>query len=317
MTIRKVALLLSSLAIAFATSGATCGGEDDCVSAKKHMCENIPDMGCSALFMDNAQQKIVDACGQAELSAYIPAVQAACDASQASGVPMSCDAIAGKSYAGPQSGGGGCGTGAPMTFGYSGIATADGRAAQLTFSISGTTVTGTLYATGTCATNIRLTTTNIAFSGVLSGPWESASGSISATWSGGDSVCGTQLTEVDGYPTSGSLVISMVGSRVQLQRLIGNAEPYEFAPTGAKYTPSAACPDSGIGRDATNAGSDARATNDALGPVCSKLAQCCPTITDIPALQSQCYTALGNGLGDSGCQIALNDFTHIGYCTDL
>jgi hypothetical protein len=203
-----------------------------------------------------------------------------------------------------------------MSFSYSGTATADGRPAQLSFTIAGTSVTaGTLYATGTCATSIRLTTTNVSFTGVLSGSWESPSGSISATWTGGDSVCGTQLTAVDGYPTSGSLTISMVGSKVQLQRIISAAEPYEFSPSGVTYTPpSATCTspkaDSGAARDTTSG-------SDALGPVCTKLAACCPTVTDIPALQSDCYTTLSNGMGDSGCQITWDSLTRLGYCAGI
>ncbi len=318
MTIKNVAFVLGSMAMAFALSGSTCGSEDACVAAKEHMCGKITDMNCYAAFMDNAQQKIIDACGQAELDAYIPAVQNACSAAVSSGVTMNCGAIAGKSYAGPQSdaGGGTCDAGAPMSFSYSGTATADGRPAQLSFTIAGTSVTaGTLYATGTCGTNIRLTTTNVSFTGVLSGSWESPSGSISATWTGGDSVCGTQLTAVDGYPTSGSLTISMVGSKVQLQRIISAAEPYEFSPSGVTYTPpSATCTspkaDSGAARDTTSG-------SDALGPVCTKLAACCPTVTDIPALQSDCYTTLSNGMGDSGCQITWDSLTRLGYCAGI
>ena len=251
MTMKNVAFVLGSMAMLFTLTGSTCGGEDACVAAKQHMCENIPGQNCYAAFMDNAQKKIVDACGQSELDAYIPAVQNACNASTSSGVAMDCGAIAGKTYAGtpsgtgPQSdaGGGTCDASAPMSFSYSGTATADGRAAQLSFTISGTSVTaGTLYASGTCSNNIRLTTTNVSFTGFLSGSWESPSGSISASWTGGDSVCGTQLTSVDGYPTSGSLTIGMVGGKVQLQRIITSAEPYEFSASGAKYTPpSATC----------------------------------------------------------------------------
>jgi|GEM_PF-6725804 len=321
MKLKEVTFLLGSMAIAFATSGATCGGEDPCVAAKQHMCDKITGQYCSALYMDSAQAKIVSACGQAELNAYIPVVENACTASSSSSVPMDCSAIAGQSYAGPQpdAGVGACGA-APMSFSYSGTSTADGRAAQLAFTVSGTAVTsGTLYATGVCDTNIRLTTTNIAFTGVLSGSWESASGVINASWSGGDSVCGTPLTAIDGYPTSGSLTIGMVGGKVQLQRIIGGAEPYEFSPSGQKYAPpSTNCgtpsPDSGstAARDASSAGG-----SDALGPVCTKLALCCPTITDIAALQGDCNRTLSNGLGDSGCQITWDSLTRLGYCAGL
>jgi hypothetical protein len=314
MTMKKIGFLLASLAIAFATSGAVCGGDDACVSAKKHMCDKIPDMNCYAAFMDNAQQKIIDACGQAELDAYIPAVQAACSAAQTSGVAMDCSAIAGRTYAGPQSDAGTCGSGAPMTFSYSGTATADGRAAQLSFTLSGAQVTaGSLYASPVCTSNFHLNSTNVAFTGSLSGSWESASGMINASWTGGDYSCeGTQLTPDMGYPTSGSLTIRMVGSKVQLQRIISNAEPYEFASTGRTYAPPCK-PDGSSG----GGSSDARTPSDALGPVCTKLAQCCPTITDIPALQSDCYTTLSNGLGDSGCQITWNSLTRLGYCEGI
>ena len=129
-------------------------------------------------------------------------------------------------------------------------------------------------------------------------------------------MCGTQLTAADGYPTSGSLTISMAGGKVVLQRSITGAEPYEFSASGALYTPpSATCgttpADAGVAKaDAVNA-------TDALGPVCAKLADCCPTITDVPGLQSDCYTTLSNGLGDSGCQITWNSLTRYGYCSDI
>jgi hypothetical protein len=320
MTSKRIAPLLGCIAIALSTSGAMCGGDDACVAAKEHMCSKIPDMNCYAAFMDTAQQKIVDACGQAELDAYIPAVQNACSAAQASGTAMSCGDLAGKTYAGPTSDAGGVCDAGSMSFSYSGTATADGRPAQLSFTVSGTAVAGTLYASGTCATNIRLTTTNLSFTGVLAGSWESATGFITASWTGGDSVCGTQLTAVDGYPVSGTLTIGMSGGKVQLQRIITAAEPYEFSPSGAIYTPPAvscgAVPpasDAAPARDTVGA-SDGKPAADAFGPVCTKLAQCCPTVTDLPALQSDCYTTLSNGMGDSGCQITWDTLTRLGYC---
>jgi hypothetical protein len=274
-------------------------------------------MGCDATYMGDAQQKIVSACGQAELSAYIPVLEAACSAAQISGQPMSCDAIAGKKYAAPaaDAGGGTCDAGAPKLFSYSGTATADGRSARMSFSVAGTAVTGgTLHADSVCSTNIHLNSTDVTFTGTLSGTWESPNGSIYATWAGGDYACdGTLLTPVEGYPTSGSLTISMLGSVVQLQRIISGAEPYQFAATNQQYTPpSATCsappaPDSGV-RDSSSG-------SDALGPVCTKLAACCPTITDLPLLRQDCVTTLSNGMGDSGCQITWNSLTRLGYCT--
>lgn len=304
MTVKKVAFLLGSLAMVFALSGATCGGDEDaCVGAKEHMCSKILEMSCFAGYMDSAQQKIIDACGQDELDAYVPVLEGACSAAKASGTTLACGAIAGRTYAG-----GACDV-AAKSFSYSGTRTGDGRPAQLSFTVSGTSVTaGNLYATGVCESSIRLTTTSVSFTGVLSGSWESATGSINATWTGGDSICGTQLTAADGYPTSGSLTIGMSGGKVVLQRMISGAEPYQFSPSGAVYTPpSATC-----GTTPADAGG-----GGTLGPVCTKLAACCPTITDIPALQSDCYTTLANGLGDSGCQITWDSLTRLGYCAGI
>jgi hypothetical protein len=185
-------------------AGINCGGGDGCVAAKMHMCEKIADMSCSALFMDNAQTKIINACGQAELDAYIPVLQQACNAARSSGTTMNCSDVAGKTYAGGGSADGGktCEAGAPMKFSYSGTATADGRSATLEFTVSGSAVTGgALHADAVCSTSIHLNRTDVAFTGTLSGVWESATGGISATWIGGDYACdGTALTPADGYP---------------------------------------------------------------------------------------------------------------------
>src|SRR5450759_2178735 len=107
MTMKNVAFVLGSMAMLFTLTGSTCGGEDACVAAKQHMCANIPGQNCDAAYMGNAQKKIMDACGQAELDAYIPAVQNACSAATSSGVAMDCSGIAGKTYAGPQADAGG------------------------------------------------------------------------------------------------------------------------------------------------------------------------------------------------------------------
>jgi len=327
MAMKKLAVLLGALAVALSTSGATCGGGDDeaCVSAKKHMCDKIPDMGCSAAYMDTAQQKIIDACGQAELGAFVPAVQNACSSAELANVPMDCSTISAFEYAAP--GTGGTCDGEPMSFSYSGTATADGRSAQLSFTLRGTAVTeGSLYATAVCTSSIHLNSTNVAFTGTLSGSWESPTGSISGSWNGGDYACdGTYLSPDMGYPRSGSLIISMVGGKVQLVRISGKL-PYEFSPSGRTYTPpscQAIAPDASAtttpgGSDAsTTSKSDTLSTSSTLGPVCTKLAKCCPTITDLPSLRGQCDTAVENGLGDSGCQIAWNSITRLGYCEGL
>lgn len=314
MRIRNLALPLFGLSLLPMVSGWNCGGDNACVAAKKHMCENIPSMNCYAAFMDNAQQKIVSACGQAELNAYIPVLQNACNAAQASNTAMNCDALAGKSYAASSDGGSTCTNdgGAPMTFTYSGIATADGRAATLQFTVSGGSVTGgLLHADPVCTTSAHLNRTDVSFTGTLSGSWESATGSISATWTGGDYACdGTQLTAAAGYPTSGSLTISMSGSYVMLQRIISAAEPYQFTASGKVYTPATV-----VSCATTTSVVDSGSKADALGPVCTQLAACCLTITDNAALKSQCQQSVSNGLGDSGCSIALLDLQNVGYCT--
>ncbi len=241
-------------------SAAGCGGGDSCVAAKQHMCERIPDMGCSAGFMDSAQEKIANACGQAELAAYVPALQNACSASQAAGVPMDCPAIAGKTYATPGDASVVCtSTAPPQKFTYAGTATADGRAATLEFTVSGSAVVaGKLHADPVCATSIHLNRTDVDFTGTLSGTWESATGSIIASWTGGDFACdGTALTAAMGYPTSGTLTITMVGNIVQLQRIISNAEPYQFPASGQVYVAEVptTCADAAVaGPDAPGTG---------------------------------------------------------------
>jgi hypothetical protein len=241
--LRKSFSVLGSIVVLFTLSGAKCyeSESDECVAAKKHMCDKIPDMNCYAAFMDNAQTKIADACGQAELEAYIPAVQSECSASRTG---MDCDVIAGKKYSDTTAdtdGGSKCDAGTPMKFTYpSGNATADGRSAQMEFYLSGTTVTGgSLKASAVCGTSIQLPRTEISFTGSVSGIWESATGSVVASWTGGEYACdGTKLTAASGYPTEGTLTITMVGGKVRVQRNINNAYPYEFTAINQMYTPS-------------------------------------------------------------------------------
>ncbi|MBN2574219.1 MAG: hypothetical protein JXP73_06620, partial [Deltaproteobacteria bacterium] len=86
--------------------------------------------------------------------------------------------------------------------------------------------------------------------------------------------------------------------------IISNAEPYQFPASGQVYVPLVQIPCA----DAAGAGPDA------LGPVCSQLARCCPTITDLPSVREQCEQSVGNAAGESGCGIALLDLQHLGYC---
>jgi hypothetical protein len=243
---RYFTLLLSSMALFLSLTAGTCSKDDDeCVAAKMHMCTKIPEMNCWAFLMDNAQTKIKDACGQAELDAYIPVVQNACSEAIADGADMNCKSITSKRYASSDAGesdtdgGVACDAGTPFKFTYTGASTATGQSAQLEFSIASTIVTGgRLQVSAQCGTNIQLPSTDIQFTGSLLGTWESATGTINATWAGGETACdGSKLTAAMGYPTSGSLTIQMVGGKVQLQRAISNAMPYEFTASNQTYTP--------------------------------------------------------------------------------
>lgn len=135
---------------------------------------------------------------------------------------------------------------ADASFGYSGVATYDGQPATMLLSITGSQVTGSLSKPGVCESNIHLTTTTLALTGVLAGgSWE-GTGTITGTWIGGDTMCGTQLTIADGYPQQGTFTISYDGSKVQLLRTGAAPLPsgwtYDFGPTGQEYTPSTKFP---------------------------------------------------------------------------
>jgi hypothetical protein len=324
MSSKKLLPVLSSMAVFLTLSGGTCDESDECVAAKKHMCDKIPDMNCYAAFMDNAQAKIVNACGQAELDAYIPAVQAACSANR---TDMDCDAVAGKKYADsdPDAGAGAqCDGGVAMKFSYSGTATADGRSAELEFSLSGTAVTGgRLQATAVCGSNIQLPRTDVSFTGSLSGTWESATGSIAATWTGGESSCdGTKLTAAAGYPTSGSLTIKMVGGKVQLLRAISDALPYEFTATNKTYAPSTTCADAGVAGKSGSSGSSA-GTGGSIGGRggsssgtggCAALQACCNSMTDEQMKKACNMAASGYKNNDQMCSDGLKGYQTINAC---
>lgn len=127
-----------------------------------------------------------------------------------------------------------------MTFGYTGVATYDNQPATMNLVITGTTVTGTLTKPGICESNIRLTNTNLALTGTLTGGWE-GTGTITGTWTGGDTVCGNQLTIADGYPVAGTFTITTQGNTVRLLRTGAAPLPsgwtYDFGATGNVYQP--------------------------------------------------------------------------------
>lgn len=133
-----------------------------------------------------------------------------------------------------------------MTFAYTGVATYDEQPASMTLDVTGNQVTGTLTKPGVCESGIRLTSTTLMLTGVLSGgPWE-GTGTISGTWTGGDTICGTQLTEADGYPQQGTFTISANDQAVQLLRTGAAPLPsgwtYDFGPTGQVYQGSSKLP---------------------------------------------------------------------------
>lgn len=136
--------------------------------------------------------------------------------------------------------------GADMTFAYSGEATYDELPATMNLAFTKSQVTGTLSKPGVCESNVHLTTTTLTLTGTLSGgSWE-GDGVITGTWTGGDTMCGTQLTITDGYPQQGTFTISYDGSSVQLLRTGAAPLPsgwtYDFGPTGQVYTPDTKFP---------------------------------------------------------------------------
>jgi hypothetical protein len=106
-------------------------------------------------------------------------------------------------------------------FGSSGRALYDGQPATLSLVFQGTSVTGRMEKEGVCRQGIRLTRTVLQLVGTLAGDWEGGAGArIDGTWTGGDSVCGTQLTLADGYPLAGTFTIMRgTGGRIALERL--------------------------------------------------------------------------------------------------
>jgi hypothetical protein len=108
------------------------------------------------------------------------------------------------------------------------------------FDINGDSVTnGILEKEGVCETNVRLSKTEIKFSGtVVNGPWEGDNGTaaIEGSWTGVDTVCGNPLTGTDEYPQSGSFTIYQENGRIIFKRSKTSPLPsdyqYIFHPTG-------------------------------------------------------------------------------------
>lgn len=52
--------------------------EDACVKAQKHLCSNLPNMGCSTAFMDNAVEKVRKECGDQSANAFFRRAMSQC-----------------------------------------------------------------------------------------------------------------------------------------------------------------------------------------------------------------------------------------------
>lgn len=191
---------------------------DSCTAAKEHLCQNIAGQSCSTSTMDNAKGKVSAACTAASAIAYFPWVEQACAART-----LDCAALPKFTTPGDTS----CAP--PVDFNYAGTATADGRAAQLALTIKGSTVTGTLHADPVCQGSTRLTRTDLAITATLSGKWEGEGSAIQGSWTGGDYDCDGKL--MSGYPTSGSITISLYANKVSLTRIAGGWQ-YVFAASG-------------------------------------------------------------------------------------
>lgn len=129
-------------------------------------------------------------------------------------------------------------------FSYSGRAEADGRKAELSFTISGNKVSGRLTAQGVCEPSVRLPRTELTFDGTFNGSWEVQGTIIQGQWRGGDYGCDGNLMR--DYPTSGRLTISIQarpGSNepvVFVHRVQSSRYGYVFKRTGRVYSPGEA-----------------------------------------------------------------------------
>ena len=64
-----------------------------------------------------------------------------------------------------------------------------------------------MHKEGVCEDDFRLTSTDLEFTGTLSGGLWEGTGSIQGIWTGGDYACDNLLTLADGYPNQGTFTI--------------------------------------------------------------------------------------------------------------
>jgi len=145
------------------------------------------------------------------------------------------------------------GQGAGSDFSYTGYSDATGASATLTFTITGTTVTGALNAADVCKENAGLSGytahlpgTDIKFTGaVVGGTWEGPSTTIVGTWTGGETrPCGGGIITNDpAFPNAGTLRIWLTpNNEVHLNRNLPRGLDFIFRSTGRVYIPSGAGP---------------------------------------------------------------------------
>lgn len=77
MTLRPVLVVIPLLGACEVDSG-------DCGDAKKHLCENIVAQACDTSRMENAVNKVRDACGSSESSSFQGEAEAYCQANAGS-----------------------------------------------------------------------------------------------------------------------------------------------------------------------------------------------------------------------------------------
>ena len=226
-------------------------GGNACDDAKAHLCAKLPEMGCSTMYMDNAVASLRQSCGTSEAQRYIGYAEGACRSKT-----LVCGQEGPRLDSGTPPGG--CGPYGKVVE-YAGTAEADGRSARLKLTFTNARVDGELTADPVCSGSVRLTRTQLSFTAAtLTGSWESPTGMITGLWQGGDYDCDGKL--MSGYPTSGSVTITISGGMVYLQRVAG-AGKYAFPAKNVLYAP-VPCKDAGVPVGGCTIGSVSPATAD-------------------------------------------------------